>query len=104
MHAVPSLQVLSEILDRLRLIAEDLVRSTSQRIVSAAPALRSGAGSWEDLDVEADALANSMIGLLTEAFRVALENFGPNAMPDLIAECAGAGQLRLIGSATIDNG
>src|SRR3954466_4681074 len=42
-HAVPSLQVLPGVLDRLRLIAEDLVRSTSQRIVSATPALRSGA-------------------------------------------------------------
>jgi hypothetical protein len=104
-HAVPSLQVLSEVLDRLRLIAEDLVRSTSQRIVSATPALRSGAPStWDELDGTTDALANSLIHLLTEAFRVALENFGPTALPDLIAESAGAGQLRLTGSATIDNG
>ncbi|GAA1762883.1 MerR family transcriptional regulator [Luedemannella helvata] len=104
-HAVPSLQVLSEVLDRLRLIAEDLVRSTSQRLVSATPSLRAGpTGTWDELDVRADALAISMIGLLTEAFRVALENFGTTAMPDLIAECAGGGQLYLTGSATIDNG
>jgi DNA-binding transcriptional MerR regulator len=104
-HAVPSLQVLSEVLDRLRLIAEDLVRSTSQRIVSATPALRSGAAATcDELDGTTDALANSLIHLLTEAFRVALENFGPTALPDLIAESAGAGPLRLTGSATIDNG
>jgi DNA-binding transcriptional MerR regulator len=104
-HTVPSLQVLSEVLDRLRLIAEELVRSTSQRIVNATPALRAGpVATWDELEVTADALANSMIGLLTEAFRVALENFGPTAMPDLIAECAGGGQLQPVGSATIDNG
>ncbi|GAA1798788.1 hypothetical protein GCM10009682_20490 [Luedemannella flava] len=104
-HAVPSLQVLSEVLDRLRLIAEDLVRSTSQRIVSATPALRAGAAAtWDEVDTRSDALAASMIALLTEAFRVALENFGTTAMPDLIAESAGGAQLHLTGSPTIDNG
>ena len=90
-HTVPSLQVLSEVLDRLRLIAEDMVRSTGRRLVSAAPAL----GAWpaagpEEADGAADALADNMIGLLAEAFRVALENFGPTAVPALIAESAGA--------------
>jgi DNA-binding transcriptional MerR regulator len=105
-HAVPSLQVLSEVLDRLRLIAEDLVRSTGQRIVSATPALRAApGGGWDDLDGKADALADSMIALLTEAFRVTLENFGPTAVPDLIAGAGDGGpQLRLTGSPTIDNG
>ncbi|MEV4708488.1 MerR family transcriptional regulator [Actinoplanes sp. NPDC049316] len=104
-HAVPSLQVLSEVLDRLRLIAEELVRSTGQRIVNATPALRVGAlSTWDDLDVKSNALTNGMIGLLTEAFRVALENFGPIAMPELIADSAADGQIRLTGSATIDIG
>jgi DNA-binding transcriptional MerR regulator len=105
-HAVPSLQVLSEVLDRLRLIAEDLVRSTGERIVGATPALRPGpAVDWDELETKAEALTNSMIGLLTEAVRVALENFGPTALPELLAESAiGGTQLRLEGSATIDNG
>ncbi|GAA2575768.1 hypothetical protein GCM10010435_59740 [Winogradskya consettensis] len=104
-HTVPSLQMLSEVLDRLRLIAEDLVRSTGQRIVSATPTLRAGAMStWDELDTRTDLLTNSMIGLLTEAFRVALENFGPTAMPDLLAEWGGESPLHPHGSPTIDIG
>ncbi|MFC7478877.1 helix-turn-helix domain-containing protein [Luedemannella flava] len=92
-HAVPSLQVLSRSWTGC---------GSSPRIWSARPASASSAprppcagaaATWDEVDTRSDALAASMIALLTEAFRVALENFGTTAMPDLIAESAGGAQL-----------
>jgi hypothetical protein len=58
----PSLQVLVEVLDRLRVPASELVRTTSARVRTLAP------------DRGAETLAQGLTTLLTEAFRVALEN------------------------------
>ncbi|WP_426503619.1 MerR family transcriptional regulator [Dactylosporangium sp. McL0621] len=58
-HPVPSLHILSEALDRLRGVAAELVRSTA-----------TSTSASRDPDGAADALVH----LLTEAFRVALEN------------------------------
>jgi DNA-binding transcriptional MerR regulator len=74
-HTVPSLQVLAEVLDRLRIVAEDLVRTTGQRLVDGSPTLRAEAtATWDNLEGTADALATGMIHLLAEAFRTVLEN------------------------------
>lgn len=103
LKTVPSLQVLSEVLDNLRHVAEEVVRATSARIFSLAPDLTSRrASSWDELDREAEVLTDTMTGMLTEAFRVAVENLGRRTVPDLIAEHSG-GRLRLTGSATIDS-
>lgn len=103
-NAVPSLQILSEVLDSLRLIADDLVRNTSARLLVLAPALTTTpGGSWEDFDGTAVALTQGLIVLLTEAFRVAVENFGRVSVVDLLAHQID-GELRADGSGTVDIG
>jgi DNA-binding transcriptional MerR regulator len=78
------LTLLSEVLDELRLVAEELVREAGTRMLamrrpgSAATAR----GQW---DHEGAALPQSLIRLLSEAFRVVAENAGEAAMGEFTA-------------------
>jgi DNA-binding transcriptional MerR regulator len=100
----PSLQVLVEVLDRLRLFTHELVRTTSARVLTLAPQVaRPGAHSWEELDRNAVTLAQGLTALLTEAFRVAVENSGQIPAPEFLARGDDV-ELRAVQTATVDNG
>jgi DNA-binding transcriptional MerR regulator len=80
---VASLQVLSDVLDTVRPVAGDLVDTVAARIAALAPeAARPGAPAWEELDQDAAVLAEAMVGLLTEAFRVAVERYAETTVQD----------------------
>jgi DNA-binding transcriptional MerR regulator len=79
----PSLQLLSETLDRLMPVADDLIRAVGHRAL-----LRmSDRDKADDLGAIA-ALAERLVVLLTEAFRVAIENQGHFWDPELAATSA----------------
>lgn len=67
----PSLHLLSETLDRLMPVADDLIRVVGHRALLGMP----DRGKIDDLGAIA-ALAERLVVLLTEAFRVAIENQG----------------------------
>jgi DNA-binding transcriptional MerR regulator len=99
-----SLQVLAEVLDGVRQVAAELVRTTSARLMALAPELtRAGLTSWEEYDRDSVALTQGLTGLLTEAFRVAVENVGRDAVADLIAQRIDV-DLQLTNSAVVDAG
>ncbi|MFC6020903.1 MerR family transcriptional regulator [Plantactinospora solaniradicis] len=78
------LTLLSEVLDELRLVAEELVRDAGTRML----AMRrpgSAATARGQSDHEAAALTQSLIRLLSEAFRVVAENSGEAAMAEFVA-------------------
>lgn len=103
-RAVEAVRLLSEVLDRVRAVADDMVRETSARVLSLAPDLtRPRATSWEELDREAAALSQGLTVLLAEAFRVAVENHGQTSILDLMSQRADA-ELQLEGTPTVDNG
>lgn len=104
MRASQALQVLTEVLDQVGRLADEMVRLTSDRILSlpADPA-HPRATSWADLDQAAVALAQGLIGLLTEAFRVAVENHGHATIIELIAQRADA-DLSIVDSLAVDLG
>jgi DNA-binding transcriptional MerR regulator len=80
--AAPSLQLLTEVLDSLRPVADELGQATSARILALSR--RSGiptAAVWDQLDRDA-AFMQGLVDLLTEAFRVAVDN-QRNAFADL---------------------
>jgi DNA-binding transcriptional MerR regulator len=79
----PSLQLLSETLDRLMPVADDLIRRVGHRALLGAP----GRSKADDLGTLA-ALAERLVVLLTEAFRVAVENQGYVWAPELTATSA----------------
>jgi DNA-binding transcriptional MerR regulator len=103
-QTVPSLQILTEVLDSLRHLTDDLVRSTCLRLLAVRrtpdPA---GVTSWEQFDEDTVMFAQSMVSLLTEAFRVTVENHGRAAAADLMT---GPGDLdfSLDETSLIDNG
>ncbi|RKN47920.1 MerR family transcriptional regulator [Micromonospora endolithica] len=76
MGTVPALQTLSEVLDSLHPVADELVAAVTARMLTLAPELvRSGdRSSWEDLDRETLLLTRGMVNMVTEAFRLAVEN------------------------------
>jgi DNA-binding transcriptional MerR regulator len=76
----PSLQLLGETLDRLMPLAYDLIQTVGNRALLGMPD-RAGA---DDLGSVA-ALAERLVVLLTEAFRVAIENQGNFWDPELAA-------------------
>lgn len=76
----PSLHLLSETLDRLMPVADDLIRSVGHRALLGLP----DRGKADDLGAVA-ALAERLVVLLTEAFRVAIENQGQFWDPALAA-------------------
>jgi DNA-binding transcriptional MerR regulator len=104
-QTVPSLQVLAEVLDSLRYVADDLVRSTGARLLSLRHR-QAGAdvNSWEQLDQDTVVFAQSLVGLLTEAFRMTVENYGRNAVADLMAAARLDLDLSLDEAGPVDNG
>jgi DNA-binding transcriptional MerR regulator len=79
----PSLQLLSETLDCMMLVADDLIRAVGGRALRAVPRLAQA----DDLGSISD-LAERLVVLLTEAFRVAVENRGHVWVPELTASPA----------------
>lgn len=101
---LPSLQVLTEVLDALRDRTDDLVRSTYRRLVDARRTPEgSGSLSWEQLEQDTVAFTQCLVSLFTEAFRLTVENHGRAAAADLMA---GPGDLdfALDESELVDNG
>jgi DNA-binding transcriptional MerR regulator len=78
-----SLRLLDETLDRLMPVADDLIKIVGRRTLLGLPEQRQG----EDLGGVA-ALAERLVVLLTEAFRVAIENQGHFWDPELAAASA----------------
>lgn len=102
--AVPALQILTEVLDSLRPVADELVNAVTARTLALAPdAGRPGPGSSDEFDHDAVVLTQGLIGLLTEAFRVAVEQHAGRRVLELIDQRMDV-DLRLTGSATVDNG
>lgn len=100
----PSLLLLSETLDRVMLIADELVGAVGVR------ALTSAAGSGQQKDEQQDdaghtqtVLTERLVILLTEAFRVAVENRGQAWIPAASARQAD-GDLRPRPAQTADFG
>jgi DNA-binding transcriptional MerR regulator len=85
----PSLHLLSETLDRLMPVADDLIRVVGHRALVGMP----DRGKADDLGT-ITALAERLVVLLTEAFRVAVENQGHFWDPEL----AGAPAERILQS------
>jgi DNA-binding transcriptional MerR regulator len=103
-RSVPSLQVLSEVLDNVHQVAEELIRVTGSRVVALTPELAGPAvRSWEDVDRDAVTLTQGLINMLTEAFRVALENHGHASVVEFIAQRSDS-ELGIEPSATVDAG
>jgi DNA-binding transcriptional MerR regulator len=100
---VPSLQILAEVLDALRDVTDELVRSTCVRLLAARRSPEpAGATSWEQYERDTVVFTQCLVGLFTEAFRLTVENHG-RAAADLMA---GPGDLDfdLDESELVDNG
>jgi DNA-binding transcriptional MerR regulator len=83
---VSSLRVLGELLDSVHTVARGLVGNTSSRVLALRPAQPAGrADSWEKLDSDVNAVAQGLTNLLTEAFRLAVENCAEAAVTELAA-------------------
>jgi hypothetical protein len=92
MGTVPALQALSEVLDSLRPIADDLVGAVVARMLTLAPQVtRTGARSFADVDRDALALTQGIVNLLTEAFRMAVEDQAEQSVVDLMEPDLDAG-------------
>ncbi|MGW0103496.1 hypothetical protein, partial [Nocardia sp. NPDC003354] len=102
---VPALQTLSEVLDSLRPVADDLVAAVTARLLALAPELvRSGnRSSWADLDRETLLLTQGVVGVLTEAFRLAVENQAEAHVAELLENHLGT-DVCVEDGAVIDNG
>lgn len=105
MGTVPALQTLSEVLDSLRPVADELVAAVTARMLALAPELvRGGAqSSWADLDRETLLLTRGVVNLLTEAFRLAVENQAEAHVAELMENHLDA-DVCLEDSSVIDNG
>lgn len=105
MGTVPALQTLSEVLDSLRPVADELVAAVTARMLALSPELVRGASraSWSDLDRETLLLTQGVVGVLTEAFRLAVENRAEAHVAELLENHLDAG-VCLEDSTDIDNG
>ncbi|MEV0941183.1 MerR family transcriptional regulator [Micromonospora wenchangensis] len=76
MGTVPALQALSEVLDSVRPLADELVAEVTARMLTLAPELGGGGPrpSWSDGDRETILLTQGVVNVLTEAFRLAVEH------------------------------
>jgi DNA-binding transcriptional MerR regulator len=98
-----SLQILSEALDQVMLVAEELIRAVSVLALTAAP--RPGHAPGEppdDFGQVSVALAERLVVLLTEAFRVAMENSGQAWIPEQVTPSSGG--LKPRSATTVDFG
>ncbi|MBO4160295.1 MULTISPECIES: MerR family transcriptional regulator [Micromonospora] len=86
MGTVPALQALSEVLDSVRPLADELVAAVTARMLALAPEL-GGTGdrpSWSDVDRETILLTQGVVNVLTEAFRLAVEEQAEAYIADLL--------------------
>ncbi|WP_431924623.1 MerR family transcriptional regulator [Micromonospora wenchangensis] len=76
MGTVPALQALSEVLDSVRPLADELVAEVTARMLTLAPELGGGGSrpAWSDGDRETILLTQGVVNVLTEAFRLAVEH------------------------------
>ncbi|MET7467433.1 MerR family transcriptional regulator [Micromonospora sp. NPDC005686] len=101
---VPALQTLSEVLDSLRPVAGELVAAVTARLLALAPELARGSrSSWADLDRETLLLTQGVVGVLTEAFRLAVENQAEAHVAELLENHLDT-DVCLEDGAVIDNG
>jgi DNA-binding transcriptional MerR regulator len=99
-----SLQVLVELLDGVRALGQQLVEAAGTRVLSLTPELAFGqAKSWEDVDRLTVTLTQGIVNVLTEAFRVVVENCSEPTVSALVATRAGM-DLAFESSETVDNG
>lgn len=98
-----TLQVLGEVLEQVAGVSEELTRASTARILALIPD-RAG-GSFEDLDRDTVALTQGIIDLLSEAFRVALENCSETIVAALVGRRHGGTLDTLLDPAhSLDNG
>lgn len=95
--------LLAEMLERLRPIGDDLMRSVSARVVSTTSGVGNTQHSWADLDTASVELASALIAMLTESFRATLENIADDIVGDLIAQRFAPSRLVSV-DRRIDNG
>jgi DNA-binding transcriptional MerR regulator len=99
-----SLQLLNEVLDRVRHVADDLVALACARILTLSPnLLAGGALSFEEFDQVAIVVTQGLIALLTEAFRVSVETASQTSVSDLLAQRV-AGEAELTDYGAVDMG
>jgi len=85
LQPTPSLQLLSETLDRVMLMADELIHSVGAHLLTAMPI---SGGALDDA-----ALTEKLAAMLTEAFRVAVENSGQAWVPDQATPHASDGEV-----------
>lgn len=100
--AGPSMQILSDALDRVTLLADELILAIGTHMLALRPG-HPGDASWADLDLASAALSERMANLLIEAFRVAVENRSQDMLPELVAQRAD-GNLIQRATAAVDYG
>ncbi|WP_328346922.1 MerR family transcriptional regulator [Micromonospora sp. NBC_00421] len=105
MGTVPALQALSEVLDSVRPLADELVAAVTARMLALAPELGGTASrsSWADVDRETILLTQGVVNVLTEAFRLAVENQAEAHVADLLENHLGA-ELSVEDGSPVDNG
>jgi DNA-binding transcriptional MerR regulator len=98
----PAMQLLTEALDRVALLTDELIFAVSAQLLALRPG-QQGEASWAELEQESAALAEYLANLLIEAFRVAVENRGHDMLPELLAQRVD-GKLTRQAMATVDYG
>ncbi|MDI6104567.1 MerR family transcriptional regulator [Actinoplanes sp. NEAU-A12] len=95
-----TMQVLVEVLDRIGRPVDELLRSTGDRILSLPgdPA-RPRAATWDEWSDSAELLAQGLIDLISEAFRVVAENRGPTSVVDIVGRRSGQATVMLVETA-----
>jgi hypothetical protein len=100
-----ALEMLGEVLDHVRLVAEGLAQHCSVRMLGLTPEDGRTARSWQDMDRVSVAMAEGIIDLLAEAFRVALENCSETIMTGLVFQQSGVAlELDEDAFEVVDNG
>jgi DNA-binding transcriptional MerR regulator len=97
-----TVQVLVEVLDRIGRPVDELLRATGDRILSLPgdPA-RPRAATWDEWSDSAELLAQGLIDLLSEAFRVVAENRGPTSVVDIVGRRSGQATVMLVETAAV---
>jgi DNA-binding transcriptional MerR regulator len=101
-HAGPAMQLLSEALDRVSIVADELILSISSHMLAMRPG-QTASTSWPDIEQASALLTERMAQLLVEAFRVAIENRGQDILLDLVARNADGDHIRR-STAAVDYG
>ncbi len=84
--ALESLQLLSEVLDRIQPLAHGLIREAGARVLALSPDC--DATSELPCDTGSGNLTQALVALLAESFRTAAENCGESTVGELVADRA----------------